>query len=131
VGLKLRVRTRQGAPAFTILEGLDLVALGACFQIIHLGGAEDLDAAVREIFEETGEGEGGAVDAALADHAVEPGFTGDELKLQLVAVGLEKVRDGDAVDGFLHGGGAAGMMWNSGNQESGSAMVSCVPDFPN
>ena len=69
----------------------------------HLGGAEHLDAFVREILEEAGEGQGGAVDRGLADETVQTIAAGDELQLKLGAVGLEEVGDGNAVDGFGHG----------------------------
>jgi hypothetical protein len=52
-------------------------------QVGHLGGAEHLDAFVREILEETGERERRAVDRALADEPVQAGLAGHELQLQL------------------------------------------------
>ena len=70
---------------------------------MHLGGAEDLNAFVGEVFEEAGEGQGGTVDAAFTNQAAESDLADDELHLEFFPVGLEKVGDGDAVDGFLHG----------------------------
>ncbi len=69
----------------------------------HLGGAEHLDAFVREILEEAGEGQSGAVDRGLTDETVQTIAAGDEFQLKLGAVGLEEVGDGNAVDGFGHG----------------------------
>jgi len=98
------------AAAGHLAEDLDLLALGDGLEERHLGGAEDLDAFVREIFEEPGEGERGAVDRALLDEAVEAGAVGEELEFELVAVGRVEMGDGDAVDGFGgHGGGGEGM----------------------
>ena len=85
-----------------LVHDLDLLGRGQHLEIRHLRGAEHLDAFVREIFEETGEGEGRTIDAAFADEPVHAAVSGDELHLELVAIRLEEVGNGDALDGFWH-----------------------------
>jgi hypothetical protein len=59
---------------------------------------------VREILEEPGQGEGRPVDGPFEDKPVEALGAHQQLELQLLAVRLEEVGDGDPVDGFLLGG---------------------------
>ena len=78
-------------------------------EVGHLGRAHDLNTFVREIFEEAGERERGAVDGTFADEAMQAVGTGEQLQFQLLAVGLLEVRDGDAVDGLGEGHGGGGL----------------------
>ena len=88
-------------------ENPNLLALRERLQVGHLGSTEHLDTAVSEVFKKTSQGEGWAVDAALVDEAVQAGAAGDRFQQELLTIGFEEMRDGDAVNGFLHGGKGA------------------------
>ena len=90
-----------------LLENPDLLALRERLEVGHLGSTENLDTAVSEVFEKTGQGEGRSVDAALVDEAVQAGVARDRFQQELLAIGFEEMRDGDAVNGFLHRGKGA------------------------
>jgi hypothetical protein len=99
----------RNAALHHLLQNLHLGVLRQRFKIRHLRGTQNLHAFVREIFEESGQRQRRAIDAALVDQPVQSGLTDDEIHLELLAIRFEEVRNGDAVNGFLHGWAAGGV----------------------